>query len=226
MPESELHNLICSRKNKNMRRFNEEQTKSLEVMFEAESRPEAQVKQQLANELGLRPRQVAIWFQNRRARLKTRQIEREYCMLKASYDNLASNFVSLKRENHQLLIQLQKLKNLLGKQHGNEKGSSSAGESEKGDPIFEAKDKPSMSILPEGDDQKTNMLPGAGDTNCGNAQCSEEETGILKTAQPIIDHGSQTSSDDWCNCFPDDSSGNSQWWELWSSSIAHPLQLT
>lgn len=89
-----------------MRRFNEEQTKSLEIVFEAESRPEARAKQQLANELGLRPRQVAIWFQNRRARLKTRQFEREYCILKASYDNLASSFESLKRENHQLLFQV------------------------------------------------------------------------------------------------------------------------
>ncbi|KAJ6695229.1 HOMEOBOX-LEUCINE ZIPPER PROTEIN [Salix koriyanagi] len=70
-------------------------------MFESKSRPEPEIKQQLADEIGLEPRQVAIWFQNRRARLKTKQVEKD--------------FESLKRENQSLLIQLQKLKN----QHGN-----------------------------------------------------------------------------------------------------------
>lgn len=91
---------------KNNKRFKEEQIKSLENMFEAESRPEAQIKHQLANELGLRPRQVGIWFQNRRARLKTKQVERNWCILKASYDSLASNFESLQRENRELLLQV------------------------------------------------------------------------------------------------------------------------
>jgi homeobox-leucine zipper protein len=63
-----------------------------------------EIKQQLANEIGLEPRQVAIWFQNRRARLKTKQIEKEYSLLKANYEALASRFESLKRENQSLLI--------------------------------------------------------------------------------------------------------------------------
>ncbi|KAJ6388438.1 hypothetical protein OIU77_026915 [Salix suchowensis] len=46
-------------------------------MFESKSRPEPEMKQQLADEIGLEPRQVAIWFQNRRARLKTKQVEKE-----------------------------------------------------------------------------------------------------------------------------------------------------
>lgn len=92
--------------NKNMRRFSEEQIKSLEILFEAESRPEPRLKQQLAEELGLQPRQVAIWFQNRRARFKTKRIERDYCQLKASYDTLASSFESLKTENQALLGQV------------------------------------------------------------------------------------------------------------------------
>lgn len=49
----------------------------LETMFESKSRPEPEMKQQLADEIGLEPRQVAIWFQNRRARLKTKQVEKE-----------------------------------------------------------------------------------------------------------------------------------------------------
>ncbi|KAG9153882.1 hypothetical protein Leryth_005986 [Lithospermum erythrorhizon] len=75
-------------------------------MFEAKSRPELQMKQQLATRLGLQPRQVAIWFQNRRARSKSKQIEQEYTALKIKYENLASKFESSKKENQALLIQV------------------------------------------------------------------------------------------------------------------------
>lgn len=98
--------MASKRKNKNMQRFNDEQIKLLEITFEEESRPESRIKHKLANEVGLHPRQVATWFQNRRARLKTKQIEREYSLLKASYDTLASNFESLKTENQLLLLQV------------------------------------------------------------------------------------------------------------------------
>lgn len=102
----DLHNMTSRRNSKTKRKFSDEQIKSLEIMFEAESRPESRRKLQLANELGLLPHQVAIWFQNRRARLKTKQIEREYRILKASYDTLASSFESLEREHQSLLLQV------------------------------------------------------------------------------------------------------------------------
>lgn len=102
----DLHNMTSTRNSKTKRKFSDEQIKSLEIMFEAESRPESRRKQQLANELGLQPHQVAIWFQNRRARLKTKQIELEYRILKASYDTLASSFESLERERQSLLLQV------------------------------------------------------------------------------------------------------------------------
>lgn len=93
-------------RNKNKRRFSDEQIKSLEFMFESDARPESLIKQQLANELGLEPRQIAIWFQNRRARSKTKQIERDYNILKQSYDALASSYESMKRENQLLCTQV------------------------------------------------------------------------------------------------------------------------
>lgn len=92
--------------NRNKRRFSDEQIRSLEVMFESDSRPESVIKQQLANELGLHPRQIAIWFQNRRARSKAKQIERDYNVLKDSYDALSSSYGSLKRENQSLRTQV------------------------------------------------------------------------------------------------------------------------
>jgi hypothetical protein len=94
------------KKNKNPKRFSDEQIKSLETMFETESRLEPRKKLQLARELGLQPRQVAIWFQNKRARWKSKQLEREYNKLQNSYNNLASKFESMKKERQTLLIQV------------------------------------------------------------------------------------------------------------------------
>ncbi|KAJ8568313.1 hypothetical protein K7X08_027846 [Anisodus acutangulus] len=100
----------------NMRiRFNDEQIKSLENMFETESRPELRTKQQLAKRLGLQPRQVAIWFQNKRARSKSKQLELEYRMLQISYDNLGSKYELQKKEHESLFIQLQRLRKLYEK---------------------------------------------------------------------------------------------------------------
>jgi homeobox-leucine zipper protein len=77
----DLHNMTSRRNSKTKRKFSDEQIKSLEIMFEAESRPEPRRKQQLANELGLQPHQ-------------------------ASYDTLASSFESLEREHQSLLLQV------------------------------------------------------------------------------------------------------------------------
>ncbi|MED6170981.1 hypothetical protein PIB30_036338 [Stylosanthes scabra] len=58
----------------NKRRFSDEQIRLLECIFESESKLEPRKK--------IQPRQVAIWFQNRRARWKSKRIEQEYRKLK------------------------------------------------------------------------------------------------------------------------------------------------
>lgn len=94
------------KKNNNKRRFSDEQISLLESIFESDSKLEPRKKVQVAKELGLQPRQVAIWFQNRRARWKSKEMEKEFRKLKAEYDILESQFESLKEENHSLLIQV------------------------------------------------------------------------------------------------------------------------
>ncbi|XP_059627165.1 homeobox-leucine zipper protein ATHB-6-like [Cornus florida] len=54
------------------------QVKAVEKIFEVDNKLEPERKAKLAAELGLQPRQVAIWFQNRRARWKTKLLERDY----------------------------------------------------------------------------------------------------------------------------------------------------
>uniref|UniRef100_A0A5B6YKE0 Homeobox-leucine zipper protein n=1 Tax=Davidia involucrata TaxID=16924 RepID=A0A5B6YKE0_DAVIN len=94
------------KKKKKRRRFSDEQIRSLESMFKSETKLEPRKKLQLARELGLQPRQVAIWFQNKRARWKSKQIEQDYRVLKANYDNLNAQFESLKKEKQSLVIQV------------------------------------------------------------------------------------------------------------------------
>ncbi|KAL4031264.1 hypothetical protein IC575_009540 [Cucumis melo] len=81
------------------RRLTHDQVQMLEKNFEEENKLEPERKSQLAKKLGLQPRQVAVWFQNRRARWKTKQLERDYDVLKASYDSLVSNYDAIVKEN-------------------------------------------------------------------------------------------------------------------------------
>lgn len=96
------------KKNKvvNKKRFSDEQIRSLECIFESESKLEPRKKIQVARDLGLQPRQVAIWFQNRRARGKSKWIEQEYRKLRDEYDNLVSSFESLKKEKESLQVEV------------------------------------------------------------------------------------------------------------------------
>lgn len=92
------------------RRLNLEQVKALEKSFELGNKLEPDRKMQLARALGLQPRQIAIWFQNRRARWKTKQLERDYDILKRQFDALKADNDSLKSQNKKLHGELLALK--------------------------------------------------------------------------------------------------------------------
>ncbi|KAL1532080.1 homeobox-leucine zipper protein ATHB-12-like [Salvia divinorum] len=111
-------------KNQHPKRFTAEQIKSLESVFEQETKLEPTKKMQIARDLSLHPRQVAIWFQNRRARWKSKRIEQEFAQLKSSYDSLSVMFDDLKREKHSLQIQLCELNDRLKKNREGDVGVS------------------------------------------------------------------------------------------------------
>lgn len=100
--EEEDYSETASHVSEKKRRLNLHQVKALEKNFEVENKLDPERKLKLAGELGLQPRQVAIWFQNRRARWKTKQLERDYGTLKASYEALKLDYSSLEQKNEVL----------------------------------------------------------------------------------------------------------------------------
>ncbi|KAF9667774.1 hypothetical protein SADUNF_Sadunf15G0058400 [Salix dunnii] len=84
------------------RRLTVDQVQFLEKSFELENKLEPERKTQLAKDLGLQPRQIAIWFQNRRARWKTKQLEKDYDVLQSSYNSLKVDYDNLLKENEKL----------------------------------------------------------------------------------------------------------------------------
>ncbi|KAK1404178.1 homeobox-leucine zipper protein ATHB-6-like [Heracleum sosnowskyi] len=131
--ESQGNNHVCSREFQSMldgldeegcseemgqmsgkkRRLSLNQVKALEKNFEVENKLEPERKLKLAQQLGLQPRQVAVWFQNRRARCKTKQLEKDYGVLKASHDSLKLDYDNLHQENQSLLKEISSLKSKL-----------------------------------------------------------------------------------------------------------------
>ncbi|XP_073275453.1 putative homeobox-leucine zipper protein ATHB-51 [Primulina huaijiensis] len=80
------------------RRLSTDQLDSLENSFQEEIKLDPDRKMKLAKELGLQPRQIAVWFQNRRARWKGKQLERLYDSLKQEFDNLTGEKQKLQQE--------------------------------------------------------------------------------------------------------------------------------
>lgn len=84
------------------KRLSLEQVKTLEKSFESGNKLEPERKVQLANALGLQPRQIAVWFQNRRARWKTKQLEKDFEVLKKQFESLKADNDALQAQNKTL----------------------------------------------------------------------------------------------------------------------------
>ncbi|XP_023740538.1 homeobox-leucine zipper protein HAT22-like [Lactuca sativa] len=75
-----------------------EQTTLLEDSFKIHCTLNTGQKQELAKKLNLLPRQIEVWFQNRRARTKLKHIEQECSLLKKCCETLNDENRRLKKE--------------------------------------------------------------------------------------------------------------------------------
>ncbi|XVF07764.1 hypothetical protein REPUB_Repub06bG0167900 [Reevesia pubescens] len=99
----------CYNNQEKKKRLTSDQLDSLERSFQEEIKLEPDRKMKLSRELGLQPRQIAVWFQNRRARWKAKQLEHLYDALKQEYDVIS-------REKQKLQDEVMKLKGMLREQ--------------------------------------------------------------------------------------------------------------
>ncbi|XP_010495061.1 PREDICTED: putative homeobox-leucine zipper protein ATHB-51 [Camelina sativa] len=113
VPESEkmINTYHCDSSNNNEmikknKRLTSEQLASLEVSFQEDIRLDSERKLKLSRELGLQPRQTAVWFQNRRARWKVKHLEE-------SYDSLRQEYDAVWKENQMLHDEVKKLRAII-----------------------------------------------------------------------------------------------------------------
>ncbi|KAK8933325.1 Homeobox-leucine zipper protein HOX3 [Platanthera zijinensis] len=83
-------------------RLSKEQSRMLEESFRQNHTLNPKQKEALASKLRLRPRQVEVWFQNRRARTKLKQTEMECEYLKRCFGSLTEENRRLQREVEEL----------------------------------------------------------------------------------------------------------------------------
>ncbi|KAF8118885.1 hypothetical protein N665_0002s0187 [Sinapis alba] len=112
IPESEkvINNECRLPRNNNeitkKKRLTSGQLASLERSFQDEIKLDSDRKLKLSRELGLQPRQIAVWFQNRRARWKAKHLEQLYDSLRQEYDVVS-------REKQMLHEEVKKLRAVL-----------------------------------------------------------------------------------------------------------------
>uniref|UniRef100_A0A0D9Z376 Homeobox-leucine zipper protein n=2 Tax=Oryza TaxID=4527 RepID=A0A0D9Z376_9ORYZ len=95
------------------RRLALEQVRALERSFDTDNKLDPDRKARIARDLGLQPRQVAVWFQNRRARWKTKQLERDFAALRARHDALRADCDALRRDKDALAAEIRELREKL-----------------------------------------------------------------------------------------------------------------
>ncbi|XP_057462339.1 homeobox-leucine zipper protein ATHB-52-like [Actinidia eriantha] len=90
------HPLKCKK------RLTQDQVRLLETSFTFNNKLDPDRKSQLAQQLDVPPRQVAVWYQNKRARWKSQTLEEEYKSLKHRLESVLKENERLEREVERL----------------------------------------------------------------------------------------------------------------------------
>lgn len=98
LPAMDEMNINGNNYKEKKKRLTSNQIDLLERCFQEEIKLEPERKMKLSRELGLQPRQIAVWFQNRRTRWKTKQLEHSYDVLKQEFDAVSREKQKLQEE--------------------------------------------------------------------------------------------------------------------------------
>lgn len=90
---------------KHRKRTSKSQLKILEKTFESNKKPDSALRNQLSEQLGMTPRSVQVWFQNRRAKQKKSKIQNNESTNSINnqnikYENANENFNAIRNDMH------------------------------------------------------------------------------------------------------------------------------
>ncbi|KDP45798.1 hypothetical protein JCGZ_17405 [Jatropha curcas] len=96
-PSGGDHDLSESqRRKKRYHRHTANQIQQLEAMFKECPHPDEKQRLQLSRELGLAPRQIKFWFQNRRTQMKAQHERADNCSLRAENDKIRCENIAIR----------------------------------------------------------------------------------------------------------------------------------
>ncbi|EOY25185.1 hypothetical protein SCA6_005530 [Theobroma cacao] len=90
-------------KKKRYHRHTARQIQEMEAVFKECPHPDDKQRMKLSQELGLKPRQVKFWFQNRRTQMKAQQDRSDNVILRAENESLKNEFYRLQAELSKLV---------------------------------------------------------------------------------------------------------------------------
>ena len=108
----------------NKKRLTKDQVAILETCFASNKKLESEQKFQLANELGVPPRQIAVWYQNKRARWKTQSLEHDYGTLQLKLENVFAEKKQLEKDVERLKAELKKAQDMVLSMKGGDHNAS------------------------------------------------------------------------------------------------------
>ncbi|XP_071903558.1 homeobox-leucine zipper protein HDG12-like isoform X2 [Coffea arabica] len=90
------HHDASDRRKKRYHRHTAHQIQRLESMFKECPHPDEKTRLQLSRELGLAPRQIKFWFQNRRTQMKAQHERADNCALRAENDKIRCENIAIR----------------------------------------------------------------------------------------------------------------------------------